>query len=120
LDYAEGIIILQVKSAMQMKLQFFQQASQLYCKFQSEKQVAMKTTGYGKLCAPVILCRNANENKLLPYINNEQRDRAKRTFLQRCNSPGLNKCMDDIAVNARMAWMCVEISATFPTESETG
>jgi hypothetical protein len=28
--------------------------------------------------------------------------------------------MDDIAVNARMAWMCMGISAISPAQSETG
>jgi hypothetical protein len=80
----------------------------------------MKTTGYEKLCVTVILCITTNENKLLLYVNSEQKDSARRKLFQRCNSSGLNKYMDDITVNGRMACMCVGTFPISPKESEIG
>jgi hypothetical protein len=40
----------------------------------------MKTTGYEELYATVILCITTNGNKLLLYVNTEQKDSAKENF----------------------------------------
>jgi hypothetical protein len=69
-----------VKSAMQMKLQFFQHASQLYRKFKGEKQGAMKTTGYRKLRVTVILCITTNGNELPPYVILNRKTMPKEIF----------------------------------------
>jgi hypothetical protein len=108
LDHAEGISILKVKSAVQMKLQFFFNMPCNYTiNFKGEKQVAMKTTGYEKLCATVMLCITASGNKL-PV---KQKKNVRRKFLQIGNSSSPKKCMDDIRFNGRLAWMCVGMSA---------
>jgi hypothetical protein len=57
----------------------FRHASQLYHKFQGEKQMTMKTTGSEKLHVTVMLCITTNGNKLLPYVI-LNKDSAKRKF----------------------------------------
>jgi hypothetical protein len=74
---------------MQKKLQFFHHAAQLYCKFQGEKHVAMKTTDYEKLHVTVILCITANDNTLPPHI-----------ILNRKTVPKENFC-EDVTVRAQ-------------------
>jgi hypothetical protein len=71
--------------------------------FKGKKQVAMKTTGYKKLCVTVMLCITANGNKLPPYVILNRKTVAKENFC-------LKKCMYDIRVNGRLAWMCVGMS----------
>jgi hypothetical protein len=71
-----------------------------------EKQVAVKTTGYEKLCVPVMLCITVNGSKLPPYV-----------ILNRKTVPKENSCKDvivrDDGVNGRLAWMCMETSAWY-------
>jgi hypothetical protein len=55
--------------------------------FRSEKQVAMKSTGYEKLCVTVMLHITVNSNKLSTYvIPIRKKDSAKRLFFRRFNS----------------------------------
>jgi hypothetical protein len=45
-----------------------------------EKQVAMKTIGYKKLCVTVMLCITANGNKLPPYVTLSRKTVPKEIF----------------------------------------
>jgi hypothetical protein len=59
---------------------FFVHVSQLYHKFQREKQVAMKTTSYEKLRITVNLRITANCNRLPPYVILNGKTVPKETF----------------------------------------
>jgi hypothetical protein len=62
------------------KIAFFLYASLLYCKFQREKQVAMKTTGYETLHVTPMLCITANNNKLPLYVILNRKTVKKQNF----------------------------------------
>jgi hypothetical protein len=69
---------------MWMKLQFvFRHASQLYRKFERDKQVAMKTASYESLRVTIMLCTTAKSNALilLPHvIHIKKKESARRMF----------------------------------------
>jgi hypothetical protein len=92
---------------MQTKLQFFDMPCNYTIDFKSEKQVAMKTTGNEKLHVTVMVCLTTNDNTLPPYIILNRKTVPKEFLLQRSNSSGPKKCMDDIGVNGGLAWMCM-------------
>jgi hypothetical protein len=77
--------ILQVKLAMQTKLQLFDMPHSYAMKFKGEKQMAMKTTGHERLHVTVMQCITASGNKLPPYI-----------ILNRKTVPKENFCKDVI------------------------
>jgi hypothetical protein len=62
--------------------------------FKWEEQVAMKTTGYEKLCVIVMLCITADGNKLPPCV-----------ILNRKTVPKGNYCKDVIVQDKNNAWM---------------
>jgi hypothetical protein len=58
-----------------------------------EKQVAVKTTGYEKLCVTVMLCITINDTKLPPYVIPIKH---KDSFSKDVIVWAQKKCMNDI------------------------
>jgi hypothetical protein len=111
LDYAEGISILQFKSAMRTKLRFFPTCLAIIPQISWGKNKWQWKPQATKSYVTVMPCITTNGNKLTQHIILNRNESAKRTFLHRCYSSAPKKCMDAIGVNGTRAWMCMRMLA---------